>query len=235
MKNVIICKSCNTENPYYEVICTNCHSYLRERIFNIDLWNTIEMLIVSPVLAFRRIIQSEHKNFISLIFIFAVFKLFISSIFISLIFFKDEQALNYFLTRFFLFAGGMLVLLLAISLILRFVLKSGGIEARYKDLFAQLIFSLMPYSFAALLLFPVELIVFGSYLFSVNPSPFIVKSFLAWALLIIELLLIIWSVFLAVSGSYAQTKSIKFAITNSIIFNIIVYSSIYLYSVFLTL
>src|ERR1039458_8374525 len=94
MKNVIICKSCSTENPYYEVICSNCHSFLRDRIFNIDLWKTIEQLIETPVKAFRRIIQSEHKNFISLIFIFAVFKLFISSIFISLVLFKNEQALN---------------------------------------------------------------------------------------------------------------------------------------------
>ena len=235
MKNVLICKSCSSENPYYEVICVNCHSFLRERIFNLDLWKTIEQLIETPVKAFRRIIQSEHKNFISLIFIFAVFKLFISSIFISLVFFRDEQALNLFITRFFLFAGSILVLLLIISLILRFVLKSGGIKARYKDLLALLTFSLMPYSFAAIILFPVELIIFGTYLFSVNPSPFIVKSFFAWILLVLEVLLIIWSIFLTVTGTYAQTKSIKFSLVSSLIFNIIVYSSIYFYSVFLTL
>jgi hypothetical protein len=235
MKNVIICKSCNSENPYYEVICVNCHSFLRERIFNIDLWKTIEQLIETPVTAFRRIIQSEHKNFISLIFIFAVFKLFISSIFISLIFFKDEQVLNNFISRFFIFAGGMLVLLLFISLILRFILKSGGIKSRYKDLLALLTFSLMPYSFAAIILFPVELIIFGNYLFSVNPSPFIVKSFFAWVLLVLEILLIIWSVFLSIAGTFAQTKSIKFSLANSLFFNIIVYFSIYFYSVFLTL
>lgn len=235
MKNVIICKSCNSENPYYEVICVNCHSFLRERIFNIDLWKTIEQLIETPVKAFRRIIQSEHKNFISLIFIFAVFKLFISSVYISLILFKDEQALNHFITRFFLFAGGMLVLLLIISLILRFVLKSGGIKARYKDLFALFTFSLMPYSFAAIILFPVELIIFGTYLFSVNPSPFIVKSLFAWVLLVLEILLIIWSVFLTGAGIFAQTKSINFSLISSLIFNIIVYSLIYFYSVFLTL
>ena len=235
MKNVLICKSCSSENPFYEVICVNCHSFLRERIFNLDLWKTIEQLIETPVKAFRRIIQSEHKNFISLIFIFAVFKLFISSIFISLVFFRDEQALNLFITRFFLFAGSILVLLLIISLILRFVLKSGGIKARYKDLLALLTFSLMPYSFAAIILFPVELIIFGTYLFSVNPSPFIVKSFFAWILLVLEVFLIIWSIFLTVTGTYAQTKSIKFSLVSSLIFNIIVYSSIYFYSVFLTL
>jgi len=235
MKNIIICKSCGTENPYYEVICSNCHAYLRERIFNIDLWNTIEQLIETPVKAFRRIIQSEHKNFISLIFIFAVFKLFISSIFLSLALFKNEQPLNLFSIRFIFFAGGMLFLLLILSLLLLLVLKGGGIKSRFKDLFALLTFSLLPYSFAAIILFPVELIIFGNYLFSVNPSPFIVKSFFAWVLVSLEVLLILWSIFLTVTGTFAQTKSIRFSLINSIIFNIIVYSSIYFYSVYLSI
>ena len=235
MKNVIICKSCNTENPFYEVICSNCHSYLRDRIFNIDLWKTIEQLIESPVVAFRRIIQSEHKNFISLIFIFAVFKLFISSIFISLALFKNEYALNLFITRLFYFAGGMLFLLLILSFLLLLVLKGSGIKSRLKDLFAVLTFSLMPYSFAAIILFPVELIIFGNYLFSVNPSPFIIKSFFAWVLVSLEVLIILWSIFLTIAGTFAQTKSIKFSLANSLIFNIIVYSSIYYYSVYLIL
>jgi hypothetical protein len=235
MKNVIICKSCSTENPYYEVICMNCHSFLRDRVFNIDLWKTIESLIETPVKAFRRIIQSEHKNFISLIFIFAVFKLFISSIFISLAIFKNEQVLNFFIPRFLFFAGGMLILFIILSLLLLLLIKGGGIKTRFKDLFAILTYSFMPYSFATIILFPIELIIFGQYLFSVNPSPFVIKSFLAWVLLSLEFLLILWSVFLTVTGIFAQTKSLRFSLVNSVIFNIIVYSSIYFYSVYLTL
>ena len=235
MKNIIICKSCNDENPYYEVICSNCHSFLRDRIFNIDLWKTIEQLIETPVVAFRRIIQSEHKNFISLIFISAVFKLFISSIFISLLLFKNEQVLNLFITRFLYFAVGLFFLLVILSFLLLLVLKGSGIKSRFKDLFALLTYSLIPYSFAAIILFPVELIIFGNYLFSVNPSPFIIKSFFAWVLLSLEVLLILWSLFLTATGTFAQTKSIKFSLANSLIFNIIVYSSIYFYSVYLTL
>lgn len=235
MKNVLICKSCNAENPYYVLICSNCHSFLRERIVNIDLWNTIEQLIETPVIAFRRIIQSEHKNFISLIFIFAAFKLFISSIFISLALFGNEQPLILFITRFLFFASGMLILLLILSLLYVLVINNFGIKTRFKDLFAVLTYSFMPYSFAAIILFPIELIIFGNYLFSVNPSPYVIKSFFAWVLTSIEFLVILWSLFLTITGIYAQTKSLKFSITNSLIFNIIVYSSIYFYSVYLTL
>ena len=235
MKNVLICKSCNAENPFYEVICLSCHSFLREKIFNIDLWKTIEALIETPVIAYRRIIQSEHKNFTSLIFVVAAFKLFISSIFISIALFKNENALNLFITRFLFFLVGILVLVLILSLVLLLVIKSGGIKSRLKDIFAVLTYSLLPYAFAAIILFPVELIIFGNYLFSVNPSPFIIKSFIAWVMASLEFLLILWSIFLLIAGIYAQTRSLKFSLANSVIFNIIVYSSIYIYSVFLTL
>lgn len=235
MKNVLICKSCTAENPYYSVICSNCNSYLRDRIFNIDLWKTIEQLIETPVKAFGKIIRSEHKNFISLIFVFAAFKLFISSIFISLALYKNEQSVNLFISHFLLFTVGLLFLFLIIALLSLWVLKAGGIKTRYKDCFAIITYSQMPYFFAAFILFPVELIIFGGYLFSVNPSPFIIKSFLAWFLVAIEILLILWSALLSFAGIYAQTRSIKFSLTYSVIFNIIVYSSIFIYSIILTL
>jgi hypothetical protein len=235
MKNVIICKSCSAENPYYEVICSNCHSYLKERIFNIDLWHTIEELIETPVKAFRRIIQSEHKNFISLMFILAAFKLFISSIFISLALFKNERAIDYFITRYFYFAGGILVLFLILSILLLLIIKSGGVKTRFKDIFSILTYAMMPYSFAAVILFPVEIIIFGEYLFSVNPSPYIIKSTLAWILTGVEILLILWSLFLIGSGIFAQTKSFKFSFISSVVLSGIIYLSIYFYSVYLSL
>ncbi|MDR3610800.1 MAG: YIP1 family protein [Ignavibacteriaceae bacterium] len=235
MKNIIICKSCNAENPFYEVICINCHSYLKERIFNIDLWRTIEELIVTPVNAFRRIIQSEHKNFITLMFILAALKLFINSIFISLVFFKNDRAINYFVTRFFYFTCGMLLLFLVITLLSLLIIKVGGVKTRFNDLFALFTYSLMPYSFAAIILFPIEIIIFGEYLFSVNPSPYVIKSTLAWILTGLEFLLILWSLFLTASGIFAQTKSMKFSVVSSVIVNVILYLSIYFYSGYLAL
>jgi hypothetical protein len=235
MKNVIICKSCGSENPYYEVICSNCHSFLKERIFNIDLWHTIEELIESPVKAFRRIIQSEHKNFISLMFVVTAFKLFINSIFISLLLFKNERAVNFFIARFLYFSCGMLALFLILSIFSLLTIKSWGVRGRFKDLFSILTYSMMPYSFAAIILFPIEIIIFGEYLFSVNPSPYIIKPFLAWTLTGIELVLILWSLSLTASGIFAQTKSIKFSIVSSLIITVIIYLSIYFYSVYLAL
>ncbi len=235
MQNVIICKSCGSENPFYEIICKKCNSYLREKIFNIDLWKTISGLIDIPVRTFRTIIQSEHKNFISILFILSAFKLFISSIFISLILFRNEEAVNLFFTRLMFFTGYILIVMLLISLILLIVLKKGSIRARFKDVFAVLTYSLLPYAFAAIILFPIELIIFGGDLFSVNPSPYVIKSFLAWFLTVIEIILGLWSLFLFTAGIYAQTKSKSFSLISGIVINIIIFASIYFYSIYLAI
>ena len=235
MHNVIICKSCGTENPFYEIICSKCKSFLREKIFNIDLWNTVSGLVDTPVKAFKAIIQSEHKNFISLIFLLSVFKLFITSIFMSLAFFKNEETISSFFSRLLYFYGYILILMLVISLVLFIILKKGSIVTRYKDNFAILTYSFMPYVFAAIVLFTVEIIVFGGDLFSVNPSPFVLKSFLAWTLVILEFLLILWSLFLLVTGIYAQTKSKSFSLVSGLTINVIIYLSLYFYSIYLAL
>lgn len=233
MHNVIICKSCGAENPFYEVICKKCNSFLREKIFNIDLWKTVSGLIDTPVKTFRTIIQSEHKNFISLIFLLSVFRLFITSIFISLAVFRNEEAVNMFFPRLFFFIGFILVLMLFISLVLYFVLKKGAIGTRYKDIFAVLTYSLLPYAFSAIILFTIEIIIFGGDLFSVNPSPFVIKSFLAWVLTAMEILIILWSLFLLITGIYAQSKSKSFSMISGFIINIIIFASIYFYSIYL--
>jgi hypothetical protein len=140
-----------------------------------------------------------------------------------------------FFPRLLYFIGGMLILMLLISLSLHFVLKKGSIESRFKDIFAILTYSFLPYTFAAIILFAIEIVIFGGDLFSVNPSPFVIKSFLAWFLVAIEILIILWSLFLLISGIYAQSKSKIFSIISGLIINIIIFASIYFYSIYLAL
>ena len=68
------CKKCNHINPAYKYICSECKSYLRERVVNIDLWNTIQLIIEDPHKAFKQIIFAEHKNFIIFISFFIAVK-----------------------------------------------------------------------------------------------------------------------------------------------------------------
>jgi hypothetical protein len=68
-------------------------------------------------------------------------------------------------------------------------------------------------------LFPIELIIFGDYIFSINPSPFIIKEMIAYTLLTVEVLLILWSIFLSVAAFFVHYREIVPALVSSLIFN----------------
>ena len=83
MKNTVTCGNCNTENPFYQLTCKNCNTYLRDRVYNVDLLKILGLLVESPKKAFQLIVFSEHKNFIYLILFFAALKFYVDANLIS--------------------------------------------------------------------------------------------------------------------------------------------------------
>ena len=233
MKNILICKNCGHENPYYGLICKNCKSYMRERIFNIDLWNILALLIENPVKAFSIIIQSEHKNFILTISMIASIKLFIDSMFLSLAGFKTEPYFGHFIRNYFIVFASVFIVTAAFSYIFTRVNKSFGLITRFRDNFSILIYSFSPHALALILLMTVELTIFGGNIFSNNPSPFTIKTLLAYTMLGFEILIILWSIFLAIIGIYTQTKNFLYSLITGIIFSGIIYSCLAINSNFL--
>jgi hypothetical protein len=233
MKNVVTCPNCGTENPFYKFTCSNCKAYLRDKIFNLDLWQLIGMLIESPVKAFNRIIQSEHKNFIILIAVLYSIRAFINSRFLS-IFLSGESTLRFGLeTELLISVGASVVIIWMFAFILFIVNKLSGLKTRFRDDNAVLTYSILPYSFALIVLFPIELIIFGGYLFSDNPSPFILKPAIAYTLLSFEGLLILWGIFLSITGIYALSRNVIYAVIMGIIFNIYLLGFLFVLSVIL--
>lgn len=233
MKNTTVCKNCGTENPFYSTACQNCKSYLRGKIFNIDLGFILARIIDSPLNAFKQIILSEHKNFLSFFILISAFKFFLDSRFLSLAFNKGEGSWNIFILNFLITAGAITIFVFLFSLALKHLNKIFGLETRIKDYFALIEYSFIPHIFALLILLPIEFIVFGGNLFSNNPSPFVLKSTVATILLIFEGLIILWSIFLNVLAFLSQTKNIENAIVTSLIFNIGLYYIIYFLSIHL--
>ncbi len=233
MKNVVTCPNCGTENPFYKFTCSKCKAYLRDKIFNLDLWQLIGMLIESPVNAFNRIIQSEHKNFIMLITLLFSIRAFINSRFLS-IFLSGESTLRFSLeTGLLISLGASVVILWMFTTILFIANKFSGLKTRFRDNNAVLIYSILPYSFALIILFPIELIIFGGYLFSDNPSPFILKPAIAYTLLSFEGLLILWGISLSVTGIYALSRNVIYALIIGFIFNIYLFGFLFVLSVIL--
>lgn len=219
MKNVITCKNCNTENPYFSFICSNCRSYLRERVVNIDLWNTLGRLIESPAAAFSSIIHAEHKNFISLLYFLFSLKFFINILIIADPVFKTVKVLEYTSWVFLISIIIPLALISFYSWLLSVSLKVFKVKTRFKDNFSILIYSLIPASLALIFFFPVELVLFGSAIFISNPSPFLLKPNPAYVMLSLECLMILWSIVLSYFALHSATRSKVFSIISSLIFH----------------
>lgn len=230
MKNTITCSNCNTENPFYQLNCKNCNTYLRNRVYNIDLFQILGFLIESPKKAFQLIVFSEHKNFIYLILFFAAIKFYVDANLISVWTSKFSQVhMNIFLE-----IAAIIIITVAIlyilSIINSFVQRGNGLSNRIKDNFAIIIYSLTPHAFAAIILFPFELILFGEYLFSTNPSPFAVKEITAYMMLGLESLVVLWSIFLLIIGNYVITKNLFYSLIAALIVNAIIFYSLYITS-----
>lgn len=231
MKNSVICPNCKTENPFFNFICNNCRVYLRDRIFNLDLWSTVSSIIETPSKAFKTIILSEHKNFIFFILIFIGLKYLINVRFISMLSlgeFRSTIGLQY---SYLIVLGAALIYFLSFSIFYTVVGKRNDIYLRFKDTFAIIIYSQIPYLFGLVLLFTLELVLFGDYLFSKNPTPFIIKGFLAYLFLILEVGIIIWSIFLIFKAFLTQSQKKLFSIFSAITFTILFWSLIYFCSI----
>lgn len=191
------------------------------------------MLIESPVKAFNRIIQSEHKNFIILIAVLFSIRAFINSRFLS-IFLSGDNSLRFNLeTELIIAVGAGFLIIWIFTFILFIINKFSGLKSRLRDNNAVLIYSVLPYSFALIVLFPIELIIFGGYLFSDNPSPFILKPTIAYTLSAFEGLLILWGIYLTITGIYALSRNVTYAVILGIIFNIYLFGFLFLLSVIL--
>ncbi len=222
MKNVQTCKNCSAENPFYQLNCVKCNSYLRERVVNIDLWDTIGKMIESPSVMFRRIIFAEHKNFTFLLTFFIALKILINS-FIVIPYFKLDSYLSNNLFVYSVFSIILVyILIYASAAVLKVLTGIFNLKSRVSDNSAVIIYAFIPYIFGLVILFPVELVLFGQYLFSVNPSPFMLKEFASYVVLGIEGILFLWSITWLFLGINTFTKTKIFSIFYAVIIFLIV-------------
>lgn len=231
MKNFTLCPNCSSENPIYHSKCKNCGAFIRDRVINVDLWSTIGQLVESPVKGFTRIIEAEHKNFVVFIWLLAGFKFWVDANFIYLAIYKTDPFLSRFVAEYLIVSFLIAAVVLAISVALKFTTVQ--LKTRVKDVFSLITYSFIPHFFGAIILFTIELIIFGGYLFSNNPSPFILKETAAVILSIFEGLIIIWGILLSVFSFYALSRSRIFSVLMAFVVNAAVFASIYFCSLYM--
>ncbi|MFA7229239.1 MAG: YIP1 family protein [Melioribacteraceae bacterium] len=212
MKNVLICNNCGRENDYYKLNCTECKSFLRARIVNIDFWDTVWKFFYSPVHTAQKIIQAENKNYLITSSILTAFKISLVSLILMNAFGNEEGGDEPFSRGILL--GGMPFLLITslFSFLVTLLNKKFGISGRFKDNLSIYLFSFIPLNMALLILTPIQFALFGEYWFTFNPSPFIMKPQASVVILILEIVMLIWSAVLFVTSTYAQTKNRAYSI-----------------------
>lgn len=230
MKNEVICKSCGAANPFHQLVCLNCKTYLRERVYNLDLWKILGNLIESPTNAFSKIIYSEQKNFIIFIIILASLKFYLNTFFFFLANPSNNLIASHFSKNYPIILGVTIIVIFVFSLIVKLTLNIFGNKCRLKDVNSLLIFSLVPNVFALAILFPIEIIFFGGYLFSNNPSPFIIKEITAYIMLSLEILIVLWTIFLSIIAMFTLTRNKFYSISVGLFYILAVYFSQYLLS-----
>jgi hypothetical protein len=229
MKNKLNCSACGYENNFYERICSSCKSYLRDRVVNIDLWSVLSILVETPNKAFRGIIYAEHKNFIFFLLLIASIKYLITARLIAGYTIGEFISTTGIFISFLIILCGLTLFFLLFSFLVKIIWKNLGFCTRYKDNLAVIIYSQMPLIFALILLFPLEIIIFGDYLFSNNPSPFQIKNTIAYLFFSIEIIAILWSFFLFFSAFYVSSNSKALSITTTTVF-ILVLSALIIFS-----
>ena len=232
MINSVSCPNCKAENPFYNSTCSSCKTYLRDRVYNLDLWALVSTIIESPSKAFRTVVFSEHKNFIFFILLFLTLKYLINARFVSMISIGDFKSTVGLQISYLIVLGCTIIFFLAFSFLYNYFGKSSNISLRFKDTFALIIYSQIPLLFGLVILFSLELVIFGDYLFSLNPTPFTIKGLIAYFFLLLEVGTIIWSIFLLFKAFRAQSQNFLFSLTATLIFFVLLSSLLYICSLF---
>lgn len=216
MVTKLTCNNCGESNPVYSLNCSKCNSFLRARVPNIDMWDTIWNILVTPTETLIKIIQAEKKNYIGFL--------------LSIWFIKST--INYFITSNYMMSettltdsiikGGLISvsLVFIIPLITSKIFTAFKIQVRYKDLLANYTYSLIPIILAFVFLTPFHFALYGFYWYTINPSPLIIKPLVSYVMYGIEGLFYFWVLLLLVTSTYVQIGSNKLV---SILIGIIVF------------
>ena len=212
MKKVLVCNNCHTENPFYQYNCIKCNAFLRTKIANIDLWDTLWKLLESPVKTGEQIIHAEHKNFVVIILILAGLKIGLSLlVFANAVLLFDNEISNPWI---FIITASLyfVIFLLVVSFLITFFNNMFGLKNRFRDNVALYSYSFLPIVLTLIVLTPIEIAIYGIYWFTFNPSPLMFKPITTYVLLFIECLFIIWSFVLIITSTYSQCKNIFYSI-----------------------
>lgn len=197
---MITCPVCATPNSDLATTCISCKGYLQTRIDTLDLFSTIWGLIESPRRTMKRVVLSQHKNYVIILSGLAGIALTYGLVWLRKTGNTDDSAMVLFVP---IIVGPLLgvasVVLLDIVLIVLGTLF--GSRASFRNGFAMLSYASVPIILTLIAVLPVKLAVFGKDFFGTNPHPVVIHPVPYVTLVGLDLLSIAWTTFLLVTGT----------------------------------
>ena len=194
------CPVCGTENDDLAVVCSSCKGYIQAKVDTLDLFQTIWGLMESPSVTFRRIALAGSKNYIVPLTVLFGVALVYALLWNANYGVREPQLAT--ILGLGILAGPVLgtVVFLVLSRFLAIVTPLGGRKVTSRNAFAMLAYAVVPVVLSLIIIFPIEIAVFGIYLFDTNPPPIVLNP-LAYVVLIgLDGIAALWSVVLVWTG-----------------------------------
>jgi len=198
---MIACTVCGTPNDEFAVVCVSCKSFLQTKVDNLNLFETLWALMESPRAAFRRIALARNKNYVivlsSLLGIAGVYAV------IWLRALGPRFPNLAFLVGAGILAGPPLgiVLVLLLSVLVHRLGRLLGGRGTYRNVRAVVAYAAVPVVYSLVIVFPVEIALFGTYFFSNNPPPLVINPAAYVVLLGMDGAALLWSLALLVEAT----------------------------------
>ena len=198
---MIACTVCGTQNDEFAVICVSCKGFLQTKVDNLNLFETLWSLMETPGAAFRRIALSRHKNYV--VFLSCLLGM---AIVYSVIWFKT---LGSRFPDFALLVGSGVILgpfvgvlfTLVFSFLVHRVGRILGGTGSFRNVRAATVYAFVPIVYSLVLVFPIEIAIFGTYFFSDNPPPLVINPAAYIVLLGLDGAALVWSLLLLIEGT----------------------------------
>jgi hypothetical protein len=194
------CPVCGTANTQLAVVCTSCGAWLQTKVDNLDLFRTGWSVLERPSRAFHEIAIARHKNYVFLLsafigisYVFGIFWAFKAGEF-------SPSLIN------LLFAGITVGPFFGIAAVPLFALlvklqsRPAGKPLTFLNCLAVVAYGQIPLALTAVLFLPVELLTFGLYFFTRNPSPYTLRPGSYVVLIGLDALFTLWALVLTVVG-----------------------------------
>jgi hypothetical protein len=195
-----LCPVCGRENEHLALTCTGCGAWLQTKVDNLDLFRTGWAVLERPSRAFHEIAIARHKNYVFLLaavtgiaYTFTTFWAIKAGEF-------TPSLINLLFAGFAVGPVFGIVATLLEALFVRLQSRTGGRGLSYLNCLAVLAYGQIPIALRAILFLPIELLTFGVYFFTRNPSPFTIRPASYVALLCLDGVFTLWALVLTAAG-----------------------------------